>query len=105
MTPLEHFHAIGDALQGASPGQFFGKPCYKVGGKPFVAFFQDAMVFKVTGEAHAGALAAAGAVRFDPSGQGRSMKECVQGPAAHAARWPVHAQAALEYVQGLPDGD
>jgi hypothetical protein len=36
--------------------QMFGKPCFKISGKAFVSFFQNEMVFNLTGEAHKDAL-------------------------------------------------
>ena len=63
----------------------FGKKCFKTGkgGKPFVSFFQDCMVFKLTGADHTQALILEGAHLFDPSGKGRAMKEWVQVPFNH----------------------
>lgn len=76
----------------------FGKPCYKINGKAFVCFFQECMVFKLTGDTHAMALKLEGAVLFDPSGKGRAMKEWVQVPFAHKKHWTSLTNAALEYV-------
>lgn len=47
---------------------------------------------------HGEALSLPGAQLFDPSGRSRPMKEWVQVPAAHVARWQTLAQAALRYV-------
>jgi hypothetical protein len=52
------------------------------------------MVFKLTGAEHASALALSGARLFDPMG-GRPMKQWVEVPHAHAARWAELARAAL----------
>ncbi|GAB4093935.1 hypothetical protein [Flaviaesturariibacter terrae] len=83
MTPEEtRFQHIGASIPGAEKGQLFGKPCFKMNGKAFTCFFQNEMVFKLTGPAHAAALAVAGARLFDPSGKGRPMKEWVQVPTA-----------------------
>ncbi|RTQ49636.1 hypothetical protein EJV47_12525 [Hymenobacter gummosus] len=92
------FRTIGAAQAGAEPGQLFGKPCYKVNGKAFVCFFQQAMVFKLSGPVHQQALALDGAQLFDPSGKGRPMKEWVQVPADYRAQWPQLAAAARQYV-------
>jgi len=35
------FHSIGNAIEGATKGQLFGKHCYKIGGKAFVCFFEN----------------------------------------------------------------
>ncbi|WP_400191451.1 hypothetical protein [Hymenobacter sp. B81] len=98
-TPEETFAAIGTALPEAQPGQLFGKPCFKVGGRTFVCFFQQAMVFKLGDEAHREALALNQAQLFDPSGKGRPMKEWVQVPAAYREQWPALAAAAHAYAQ------
>lgn len=87
-------------IAGAEESQMFGKPCFKTGGKAFVAFFQDEMVFKLTGDAHADALGLAGAQLFDPSGKGRAMREWVQVPFEHKDLWPELANAAAKYVAG-----
>ena len=50
--------ASGAAIENAVSSQMFGKKCYKIGGKAFVSFFQDAMVFQTNGSAsHSDALA------------------------------------------------
>ncbi len=97
------FDAVGSELATSAPvstGQMFGMPCLKINGKAFAGLYQGAMVFKLHGAAHAGALALSGAQIFDPSGRGRAMKEWVQVPAAHAARWPGLGREALAYVAG-----
>jgi hypothetical protein len=93
MTPEEkRFSTIGSALEGAESGKLFGKSCFKRHGKAFLCFFQNEMVFKLTGPVHAEALAVPGAQLFDPSGKGRPMKEWVQVPPAGA--WEALAKAA-----------
>ena len=91
------YDEIVDTL-GADASAMFGMPTMKAGGKGFAGLFGDAMVFKLTGDAHAGALALKGAVLFDPSGEGRAMKEWVVVPKAHMKQWPTLAAAALAYV-------
>jgi hypothetical protein len=97
------FYDIGHGISETDASQMFGKKCFKVskGGKPFVSFFQDCMVFKLTGDDHAQAMAIEGAHLFDPSGKGRAMKEWVQVPYSHAAIWPSFADAAHRYVSSL----
>ncbi len=76
-------------------GKLFGVRCIKTNGKPFAAFRDDAMVFKLRGSQHAGALALPGAALFDPSGHGRPMREWVAVPDAHAERREGLAEVAL----------
>lgn len=98
-TPQSAFEICGENIQGTEKSQMFGKPCFKISGKAFVCFFQDCMVFKLTGDTHIGAMALQGAILFDPSGKGRAMKEWVQVPFEHAAKWPALAESALNYVR------
>jgi len=91
---------IGNGIPGAQQSQMFGKPCFKINGKAFIAFFQNCMVFKLSGESHAEALNLQGAQLFDPSGKKRPMKEWVQVPYAHKGKWTSFAKAAYEYVKG-----
>ena len=84
---------------GVTAGQMFGMPTLKAGSKAFAGLFQDAMVFKLSGAAHATALGLPGAHLFDPSGM-RPMKEWVVVPANHAGEWEALARAALDYVRG-----
>jgi hypothetical protein len=79
--------------------QMFGKPCLKVNGKAFVAWFHaEEMVFKLDEESRTAALKLAGARNWDPSGKGRPMKEWIAVPPAHARRWRALAAKAYEYV-------
>ena len=89
----------GNAIKGAEESQMFGKPCFKIKGKAFICFFQNEMVFKLTGDVHKEALALKGASLFDPSGKGRAMKEWVQLPFTHSKHWEKFAKAACEYVK------
>ncbi len=98
MTPEEKYTSIGDSLKGAQSGKLFGKPCFKIGGKAFVCFFQDEMVFKLTGPDHTEALSLEGSKLFDPSGKNRPMKEWVQVAYENSERWPQYAQSAMDYV-------
>lgn len=90
---------IGQKLKGEQ-SQMFGKPCFKVNGKAFISFFQDDMVFKLTGDVHKEALSLDGAQLFDPSGKKRPMKEWVQVPYEYKEYWPKFAKAATKYVDG-----
>ncbi len=89
---------IGRGFKDAEEGQLFGKPCFKIKGKPFVCFFENSMVFKLIGKAHAEALGLSGSHLFDPSGKKRPMKEWVQVSFTHHAKWTKFAKSALNYV-------
>ena len=99
--PAAHYETVASASAtstAAVKGKMFGMPTLMVGGKAFAGLFKDAMVFKLRGKDHERALALAGARLFDPSGRGRPMKEWVEVPARHAARWASLARQALKYV-------
>ena len=92
------FREIGRSFKGAEESQMFGKPCFKIKGKAFICFFENAMVFKLSGDAHQEALSLKGSKLFDPSGKGRPMKEWVQVSSNALEKWMNLAKSALEYV-------
>lgn len=94
----DQYNSIGRAINGAVESQMFGKPCFKVNGKAFMSFFQNEMVFKLSGDAHKEALGLAGSKLFDPSGKNRPMKEWVQVNNTHSASWEHYANKAFEYL-------
>lgn len=94
------FHQAAATVTDAESGKLFGKLCYKINGKAFCCFFEDAMVFKLPGETHTKALNQKGAKLFDPSGKGRPKKEWVQLPFTSLKKWEKFAQSAAEYVAG-----
>lgn len=94
----ELFLTIGEELEEATLSQLFGKPCFKINKKAFVCFFQNEMVFKLTGEDLSEALSFDGSQLFDPSGKGRPMKEWVQVPFHYQEHWNTFAIAAKKYV-------
>ncbi|MCZ8516189.1 hypothetical protein O9H85_28110 [Paenibacillus filicis] len=98
MNPLDRYQEVGQAVAEKETGfgQMFGKPCIQLEGKAFAVFFQEAMVFKLTGEAHLQALQLEGAKLWDPSGKKRPMKDWVQVPFAHEQAWPAFAAIALK---------
>ncbi|MBL4604494.1 MAG: hypothetical protein JKY02_02175 [Flavobacteriaceae bacterium] len=99
MTKEEEFYiSIGQKIENAEQSQMFGKPCFKINGKAFLSFFQNEMVFKLTGESHSDALSSDGSQLFDPSGKKRPMKEWVQVPFDYSNNWAKYAKSAMEYV-------
>lgn len=100
MTEQEMLYLeTGQAIKGAEESQMFGKPCFKTDGKAFICFFQNEMVFKLSGEIRDKALGLSGSQLFDPSGKGRAMKEWIQVPYAHSGQWALLAKEALKYVK------
>lgn len=98
MTPRDRYDQIGQSMK-AEASQMFGKPCLKTGGKAFASFYQDCMVFKLSGLARQQAMMLEGSVMFDPSGSGKPMKEWVQVTYAHQTLWDEFAAAARDYVK------
>lgn len=96
--PEQLYTKIGQELKRAEFGQMFGKLCLKLEGKAFVAFFQEEMVFKLTGKDHEEALKLKEAQLFDPSGKGRPMKEWVQVPFIYKGKWKGLAEKAMNYA-------
>src|SRR6185369_3898267 len=93
------FNEIGTSIKGVEISQMFGKPALKINGKAFSCFFENCMVFKLNDDTHAAALKLKGSKLFDPSGKGRAMKEWVQVPASHKAKWEEFAKVAMAYVK------
>ena len=92
---------IGNSLKNTEESKMFGMPCFKINGKAFIGFYQNCMVFKLSGNPHGKALSVAGACLFDPSGKARPMKEWVVVPPAFQDDWPDFAHAAFDYVSKL----
>lgn len=102
MTQEETLYiSIGQNIEHAEQGQMFGKPCFKIGGKAFICFFQNEMVFKLLGDVHQEAVSLSDSKLFDPSGKQRQMKEWVQVSSEHKDKWEAFADAALKYVSNL----
>jgi hypothetical protein len=100
MTVAEKTYTeIGNSIKSIEISQLFGKPALKINGKAFACFFQDCMVFKLTGETHAQALGLKKSKLFDPSGANRPMKEWVQVTFESKNQWPLLAKEAMAYVK------
>ena len=99
---VRHYEAVaaGLAAHGVQASSMFGMPTLKLDGKALAGVHGDAMVFKLSGEAHADALRLPGAHLFDPSGMGRPMKAWVVVPAEQAEEWERLAELALAAIDG-----
>lgn len=93
-TAESMFIDAGQTVDGAVKSAMFGKSCFKLDGKAFTCFFNDCMVFKLTGIHHTNALALEDSILFDPSGKNRPMKQWVQVSLNHCHTWPQFAKAA-----------
>lgn len=94
------FDRVAEDLEdsGVRRGSMFGMPCLMAGQKALAGLWGDALVVKLTADAHDQALALQGAEPFDPAGMSRPMTEWVVVPLAHARRWNALAHAARDYV-------
>jgi hypothetical protein len=95
------YDEIADDLAARDPdvqlGQMMGMPCIKAGGKMIAGLWKGSMALKLPDEGEREqALALDGAHLFDPGERNRPMKEWVEVPAAHEARWPALAAKALQ---------
>ena len=98
MTEEEKFYiSIGEQL--GEQSQMFGKPCFKINKKSFVCFFENEMVFKLTGDTHKDAISLNGSKLFDPSGKNRPMKEWVQVSYDYKNKWLDFAIKAAKYIK------
>ena len=100
------YNEIGGALAqelGISKGQMFGKPCMKsANNKAFVAFFKDAMVFKL-GRQEIQLLRDKypGSENWDPSGKNRAMKDWLQIPQEFHEDWSSLARQSHAHVMSI----
>ena len=98
-TVLLYEHVAAALVQrGVKASAMFGMPTLKLEGKAVAGLYGDAMNFKLSGAAHADALALPGAHLFDPSGMGRPMKAWVVVPVARAGEWERLAALALAAI-------
>lgn len=101
MSAEEDFKQVGAELAdlGVRVSRMMGSPALKdQAGKVFASLQRDgAMVFRLVRDTreHAAALELPGAALFDPSGQGREVKDWVVVPHSSAEKWTDLAEAAL----------
>jgi hypothetical protein len=98
MAKYQEICEVLSETKGIEVNSMFGMPAVKRDKKAFAGLFGDAMVFKLSGDAHTKALGLAGAELFDPSGMKRPMKAWVVVPARHKSRWLAFAKQALDGV-------
>ena len=78
----------------------FGMPSIRRrGGTAFAGLYGEDMVFKLSGDAHAEALALAWSHLFEPMA-GRPMRQWVQVPSAHRGQWLELARLAEGGLDG-----
>ncbi|NBE94076.1 hypothetical protein FE391_26370 [Nonomuraea sp. KC401] len=101
MSAEQDFQRVGAELAdlGVRISSMMGNPSLKDrAGKVFASLQRDgAMVFRLVRDTpeHKAALQLAGASLFDPSGQGREVKDWVVVPHSAAEKWTDLAEVAL----------
>lgn len=99
MTPeYQTYLTIGRKFSDSVESQLFGKPCFKINGKAFICFFENEMVFKLSGNFHSEALQLKGSHLFDPSGKKRPMKEWVQVTSMYIDQWSSLARYSFQFL-------
>ncbi|HTR81595.1 MAG TPA: hypothetical protein VMM58_08185 [Bacteroidota bacterium] len=99
--PEEYFHQLTTEIPEVASGNMFGAACMKTSnGKSAAMFWKECIVVKLHGPAFDEALRLKGACLFEPM-EGRPMKEWVQIPYAHKAKWKKFALASAELVKEL----
>jgi hypothetical protein len=97
---VREFEDLVELLSAEDPdvkaGKMFGMPTFMRGRKAFGGPRRGALVFKLSGEAHAKALSLKGSHLFDPGEMGRPMKQWVVVPIAHRKHYEEFARAAIE---------
>jgi hypothetical protein len=76
----------------------FGMPSIKKGKKGVAGYYENEMVFKLTGEANLEAMHLPGARYFDPMG-GRPMKNWILLPLEQQAHWEKFLKIAYDQVE------
>ena len=102
MSPAEiHYHYIATNLADASESKMFGAKCLKApNGKALALYWQECMVFKLTGDAASSALSLDGASVFTPA-EGRPMNGWIQIPFDYVDQWETFAAQSLAYVREI----
>jgi len=83
-------------------GNLFGVPVLKINGKPFAGLYKKDLVVKLGIDRVQEMLKAKAGTQFDPSGEGRPMKEWIKikEPASNAKKkWLALAHEAQAFVE------
>jgi hypothetical protein len=93
-----YYHEVASAFPKAIKSNMFGVPCYKIGKKPFVSFYNNELVCKLYEEDNALAMTLKDASYFKPMPNAKSMVNWVQIPFSSKHQWPKFAEIAYEMV-------
>ena len=93
------FNQVGELLVKKKRSSMFGVPCFKIGRKPFIMFYDNQIACKLFGEVHQQAMQINGTTLFNPKGNDKPMGNWVQIPFSHADKWEYFAKLAYDFVE------
>jgi hypothetical protein len=99
---LAAFEALLDEIALAGDVEravWFGTPAAKVDGKVFICLWRGALVARLGAEEVDHRVVARDGVRFDPSGQGKAMKDWLES-SAEPGDWAELALSAIAFTAG-----
>ena len=99
METMDLFDQIGQFLTKKKRSSMFGVSCYKIGRKPFILYYDNQLVCKLFDQIHSEAVQLEGASLFNPTASDKPMKNWVQLPFTHAAKWEYFAKFAYDFVE------
>jgi len=99
MKAINTFDQIGELLTDKKRSSMFGIPCYKVGRKPFIMFYDNEIVCKLIGQAHSEAMILKGATLFNPKRNTKPMENWVRIPFLYSEKWKYFSKIAYEFVK------
>ena len=103
MTETEAmYHELANQIPGTVKGKMFGALCLKCtnNNKAYLMYWNDLLIFKLTGDSLKKALELKGAKLFDPMG-GKPMRGWVQLDHKHINKWEDLANEAYAYVKDI----
>ncbi len=99
MKAIDLFDQIGELIAKNKRSSMFGVPCYKLGRRPFIMFYDKHIVCKLFGQTHKEAMLLKGSTLFNPRANDKPMKNWVQIPFIHWDKWESFAKLAYAIVE------
>ena len=99
MEAIDMFNQVGELLVQRKKSSMFGVPCFKIGRKPFIMFYDNQIVCKLFGEVHREAMQLNGTTLFNPKENDKPMGNWVQIPFLHSDKWEYFAKLAYDFVE------
>lgn len=99
MEAEDLFDQIGELIAQKKRSSMFGVPCYKVGRRPFMMFYDGQLVCKLFGQVHEEAMLLKGTSLFNPRANDKPMGNWVQFPSIHSDKWESFAKLAYSFVE------